>query len=114
MKRWYLAFVVVLAAQAHAQVEQIHTEPLSGIADSEVRSVRLEEQSGPVVVRWGQAETLPNAADYRVRMVDLDANGDGFLTLDEVPEAHALHSEFRLVDGNRDGRISAEELANWR
>ncbi len=114
MKAWHLVFSLLLATQAQAQVQQIHTEPLSGIADSEVRSVRLEEQSGPVVVRWGQSETLPNASDYRVRIADLDANGDGFLTLDEVPETHALHSEFRLVDGNRDGRISAEELANWR
>ena len=56
----------------------------------------------------------PNAADYRVSIADLDRNGDGVLRRDEVPESHALSSEFKLVDGNHDGRITAEELAAWR
>ncbi|WP_454829457.1 hypothetical protein [Pseudoxanthomonas wuyuanensis] len=78
------------------------------------RSVQLQDPGGPVTLTWGQPQTVPNISDYRVRIVDLDANGDGVLTRDEVPESHALSSEFKLVDSNRDGRITAEELENWR
>jgi hypothetical protein len=77
-------------------------------------SVQLQDPRGPVTLTWGQPQTVPNISDYRVRVADLDANGDGVLTRNEVPESHALSSEFRLVDSNHDGRITAEELQNWR
>jgi len=78
------------------------------------RSVTLQESSGPVTVTWGQPRTLPNAADYQTKIVDLDRNGDGVLTRAEVPPEHALSSEFKLVDRNHDGRITGAELQNWR
>ncbi|MEJ1096942.1 MULTISPECIES: hypothetical protein [unclassified Pseudoxanthomonas] len=78
------------------------------------RSVTLQESSGPVTVTWGQPRTLPNAADYQAKVADLDRNGDGVLTRAEVPPEHALSSEFKLVDRNHDGRITAAELQNWR
>lgn len=78
------------------------------------RSVTFEATTGPVTVNSGPAITLPNAADYRVSIADLDSNGDGRLTRGEVPAGHALASEFKLVDRNRDGRITAAELKNWR
>lgn len=77
-------------------------------------SLQFEAASGPVTVRWGQPVELPNAADYAVRIEDLDRNGDGVLSRGEIPSGHALNSEFILVDSNHDGRITADELANWR
>jgi len=78
------------------------------------RTVAFEAPTGPVTVHSGPAIALPNAADYQVRISDLDRNGDGFLSRAEVPASHALTSEFKLVDRNHDGRISATELQNWR
>lgn len=91
------------------------TSPASPVAPSASdRSVTLQESSGPVTVTWGQPQILPNAADYQVKVADLDRNGDGVLTRAEVPPEHALSSEFKLVDRNHDGRITATELQNWR
>ncbi|MGX5730628.1 hypothetical protein ACWKWK_08845 [Pseudoxanthomonas beigongshangi] len=116
MKAWILVPLCLLAWHAEAQQaspQPVRTEPLTAYQGGG-QSRQLQEQSGPVTVRWGQPEALPNAADYRVTIGDLDRNGDGVLTRDEVPEGHALSSEFKLVDSNRDGRITAQELAAWR
>ncbi len=75
--------------------------------------VQFEAPSGPVTVTSIQPP-LPNAAHYRIGIADLDRNGDGYIQRAEVPDEHALSSEFKLVDRNRDGRISADELANWK
>ena len=77
------------------------------------RTMTMQTPQGPVTVNWGQSSTLANAADYQATIEQLDKNGDGVITLDEVPENHALHSEFRLVDKNHDGKITAQELAQW-
>ena len=68
---------------------------------------------GPVTVRSVQPP-LPNADDYAVTVAELDADGNGVITRQEVPESHALASEFRLVDRDRDGRITQAELAAWK
>jgi hypothetical protein len=47
-------------------------------------------------------------------VAELDGNGDGWLSRSEVPAGHALASEFQLVDSNRNGRITQEELSNWK
>ena len=47
-------------------------------------------------------------------LADIDANGDGVVSKKEVPGDHALFFEFRLVDTDRNGRITDEELANWK
>ena len=57
---------------------------------------------------------IGNASDYRVKVADIDANGDGVVTKKEVPADHALFFEFKLVDTDRNGRITDEELANWK
>lgn len=77
-------------------------------------TTQLQTSDGPVTVTWGQPAQVPNISDYQAKVPDLDRNGDGVLSRAEVPASHALASEFRLVDRNRDGRISAAELANWR
>ena len=117
MKAWILLPIWLLAAQAVAQ----QASPPAGahrIADRLSR--RRPEPSAAGAERPGhraagdEPEALPNAADYRVTVTDLDRNGDGVVSRDEVPEGHALASEFKLVDRNHDGRVSAEELAAWR
>ena len=75
--------------------------------------VEFEAENRPVTVVSVQPP-LANADHYRITIDDLDSDGDGYIQRDEVPSGHALESEFHLVDRNRDGRISAEELANWK
>lgn len=111
---------VASSAAAQNQVVQSSPQPAAqstmpaAAPSGSNHSVTLQEPSGPVTVTWGQPGTLPNAADYQVKIADLDRNGDGVLTRAEVPPDHALSSEFKLVDRNRDGRITATELQNWR
>jgi hypothetical protein len=101
------------AVQGQSQLSAQPT-PRSAAPSTSARSVTLQESSGPVTVTWGQSSTLPNAADYQVKVSDLDRNGDGVLTRAEVPPDHALSSEFKLVDRNHDGKITPTELQNWR
>ncbi len=74
---------------------------------------QLEATTGPVTVKSVQPP-IANASDYRVKVADIDANGDGVVSRKEVPTDHALYFEFRLVDTDRNGRITDEELANWK
>lgn len=116
---------LLLAATAHAQsaapAQTIAPPPSSALntlitelPPPGFRTMTMQTPQGPVTVQWGQPATLPNAADYKATVEQLDANGDGVITRDEVPEQHALASEFRLVDRNHDGRITAEELSHWQ
>lgn len=116
---------LLLAATAHAQsaapAQTIAPPPSSApntliteLPPPGFRTMTMQTPQGPVTVQWGQPATVPNAADYRASIEQLDANGDGVVTKEEVPEGHALSSEFRLVDRNRDGRITAEELSHWQ
>jgi len=77
-------------------------------------STQIQASTGPVTVTSSQSATLPNANDYAVQISDLDKNGDGRLSRREIPASHALTFEFRLVDRNHDGYITASELANWK
>jgi Ca2+-binding EF-hand superfamily protein len=104
-----LAMLGFLSAPAMAQVAT--TE----LRDRQSGGTQLiDAAQGPVNLTWGQNRQLANAADYKTTIAELDQNGDGVLTLAEIPEAHALHSEFRLVDADHDGKVTAEELGNWR
>ena len=75
--------------------------------------VQFEANTGPVTVTSVQPP-LPNADEYAVKVADLDANGDQRLDRSEVPDDHALHHEWSLVDRNRDGYVTDAELANWK
>src|SRR4249919_4239843 len=80
------------------------------VAQDAMQSKQFQADTGPVTVTWSQPATLPNAADYQVKISDLDRNGDGRISRNEVPVGHALASEFKLVDRNHDGFITAAEL----
>ncbi len=75
--------------------------------------VEIEAETGPVTVNSIQPP-IANASDYRVTVADLDKNGDERISRSEVPSGHALQFEFKLVDANRDGRITQAELSNWK
>ncbi len=98
-------FIAALCATGLSPAMAQDTQP--------THQTQIEAQSGPVTVLWGQPATLPNAADYSVKISDLDRDGDGRISRSEVPPSHALASEFKLVDRNHDGYITADELANW-
>jgi hypothetical protein len=102
------------SAQSQAQSPSPPAATSAGVPSAGDRRVTLQGASGPVTVTSGQSQALPNAADYQATVADLDRNGDGVLTRAEVPPDHALSSEFKLVDRNRDGRITPTELQNWR
>lgn len=120
--------LLVLAGAAHAQsntsaqsAETVAPPPTSApntltseLPPQGFKTMTMQTPQGPVTVNWGQENKLANASDYRVTVEQLDKNGDGVITRDEVPENHALSSEFRLVDKNHDGKITAEELSHWQ
>jgi hypothetical protein len=81
--------------------------------DTATGEAQIEAATGPVTVTSVQPP-IGNASDYQVKVADIDANGDGVVSKKEVPTNHALFFEFRLVDTNRNGRITDEELANWK
>lgn len=76
-------------------------------------AVQLEAPTGPVTVNSVQPP-LAKASEYQVKVADIDANGDGVVSKREVPTNHALYFEFRLVDTDHNGRVTDQELANWK
>ncbi len=62
-------------------------------------------------VAW--ADEVPPAVDAKALFGQLDANSDGHLSADEVPEEKkSLFDRLvRLGDGNADGKLSADEFA---
>lgn len=81
--------------------------------DASKAKVSFEVDGQPVTVRSAGVE-LANRQDFRMRFEELDINGDGVITRDELPEGHPLQFEWHLADRNRNGRITPEELAAWR
>lgn len=112
--RMLLPVLLLVAGAAQAQ-QTVHTQPLTDYqGGAKTAQLQGDAAGSPVTVNYGQPAGLSNARDYQVTVADLDKNGDGVITRDEVPESHALSSEFRLVDANHDGRITAAELAAWK
>lgn len=104
MKKIYFVAIAAFALSPTAFAQTANTS----------ESTQIEAGTGPVTVTSSQPSALPNASDYAVQISDLDKNGDGQLSRREIPATHALSSEFRLVDRNHNGYITAAELANWK
>ncbi|HEX5694114.1 MAG TPA: EF-hand domain-containing protein [Arenimonas sp.] len=75
--------------------------------------VQLETRTGPVTVISVQP-SLPDYEEYQVTVPELDENNDGRLSRSEVPDDHALHFEWHIVDSNSNGYISNDELDRWK
>lgn len=104
MKKLYILAIATIALSPALLAQTANTS----------ESTQIEASTGPVTVTSSQSQALPNASDYAVQISDLDKNGDGQLSRREIPSTHALSSEFRLVDRNHNGFITATELANWK
>lgn len=104
MKNLYFLAIATIALSPTAFAQMANTS----------ESTQIQASTGPVTVTSSQSPTLPNASDYAVQISDLDKNGDGQLSRREIPATHALSSEFRLVDRNHNGYITATELADWK
>ncbi len=76
------------------------------------RTTLLQTAQGPVTVRWGQP-TQPDLSPFQSRIAGMDKDGDGMLGPQEAAADAALGRQFKLIDQDHDGKISARELANW-
>lgn len=116
MKTRMLMPLLLLSLAGAAQAQQtVHTQALTDYqGGAKTAQIQGDAAGSPVTVNYGQPTALSNARDYQVTVADLDSNGDGVISRAEVPESHALSSEFKLVDANHDGRITAAELAAWK
>lgn len=75
-------------------------------------TTQLQTAQGPVTLHWGQpAES--GLAPFQSRIAGMDKDGDGMLSPQEAAQDAAVARQFRLIDQDRDGKISARELANW-
>ncbi len=83
------------------------------IANVTNNTTHFDTTAGPLTVTWGQP-ALAKESEYHVNIADWDRNGDGQLSRAEIPVGHALQYEFKVVDSNHNGYLSAQELVNWR
>lgn len=72
------------------------------------REDRPQPEAGRLVGPGGFEQKM--AQDFR----NMDANGDGYLTPDEVRGRGPLEYDFARIDGNGDGRVSLQEFINGR
>ena len=73
----------------------------------------LWTHEGWKVVTWGNNRVLPNLRDYRQPFSQL-ANGKSYYTRQDLPRDHAYFAEFNLIDRDHNGRISAQEHAQFQ
>ena len=67
----------------------------------------------PVPVPESQ-EIATVAADSGKSFSELDANGDGALTIDELPATEMLNQHFVIADNDGDGRLTPTEVDTHR
>lgn len=104
------------AAMAMLSLPVLAQQPATGSQEAAQAQAKVEFSRGnqEITVRSVMPPQVANASDYQVSFDDLDTEGRGYITRDQVPEEHALYHEFHLVDRDRNGRITREELQNWR
>lgn len=110
MKSVLAALVAVCAATAFAQsANQPQASPGSAAPqEAATSSARAAPATSAAVGASAPAREDPAAARRLFR--ELDRNGDGYLTGDELWSARGRQDNWAAVDRNRDGRISPDEF----
>lgn len=87
---------------------------MTAYADNSARdeTQRFSSPEGEVTLHSGQSEALI-PKDAPATLAELDANGDGVLTLAEAQPSVAMVAEFEHADLNRDGKITQSEFDRW-
>ena len=103
--RWpYIAAAVVLAVLAALAWQKNHAKRLE--------AEKLQQQAAGALTEE-QEQRLRRETEIEFKAAD--ANGDGFLSPDEVRGRFpTISREFQLVDADRDGRLSLQEFRNFR
>lgn len=81
-------------------------------APTNEQTTEFASPEGNVTLRSGQEEAII-PKDAPKTLAELDANGDGVLTLDEARPSVARTAEFEHADLNRDGRVTQAEFDRW-
>lgn len=102
------------AAPLVAALAALSAEPAAAQStpqDSAPSSASTAQQPAPPrsAAAGGSALVRDEATTNRL-FNELDRNGDGYLSPDELKSDHALNNNWIAVDRNRDGRISRSEF----
>ena len=96
------AFAALSAEPAAAQSAPPAGAPSSASTEKQPAPARSAAAGGSALVR--------DEATTNRLFNELDRNGDGYLSPDELKSDHALNNNWIAVDRNRDGRISRSEF----
>ena len=97
-----LILILAFTSQAWAQ-----TEPQKPASQPVARAE-------PSAAAGGTAAPREDPAAARDLFRQLDRNGDGYLSADELWSLRGQESDWAAVDRNRDGRISPDEFKAFR
>jgi hypothetical protein len=97
------------------------TQPLPPVPPATPPPATSAGTSSAVVQGAGQPVTVTSSpgnsisSNYRIDFAAMDANGDGHIVRGEVSASgnDDLMREFHVVDANRNGRLTREELKGW-
>lgn len=105
MRHTSLAFALLLIA-GHATAQQ--PEPQKSAAPPEKPAAQPSAAAG------GSASVVYDEAEARRLFRQLDRNGDGFLSSEELGRAYGQQGNWAAVDRNGDGRIAPAEFTTLK
>ena len=99
MRPYILLFAFISQAWAEAELPKPVAQPVA---------------KAPSAAAGGSAARVDDPAAARELFRQLDRNGDGYLTGDELWSLRGQEANWAAVDRNRDGRISPDEFTVLR